>query len=167
MYFLIHRDYGRAIIADVLHSSAPVVPVEPDPEPQLVGPTKLLPEAAGAIFLPHASDMVGDSILGDSTFDNDSLKEAVKAVITTVWEDLSMAGTDVFSVPNSRDTLNFYRSQIGASDWMLYADIEGTASALMYVLNDQTLIIATLDVRQMQLVDQESEGIALMLFDNA
>jgi hypothetical protein len=50
---------------------------------------------------------------------------------------------------------------------MLYADVEGTSSALMYVLDNQTLVIATLDVRQMQLIGQESEGIALMLFDNA
>jgi tRNA-binding EMAP/Myf-like protein len=49
---------------------------------------------------------------------------------------------------------------------MLYADVEGTSSALMFVLNNQTLVILTLEPRQMRLLGQESEGVALMLFNN-
>ena len=146
-------------------NTAPTTPVAPT-GPQLVGPTKLLPEVSGAIFLLEASDLIGNSMFGDSTFDGGSVKEAARAVITDEWGDLSLAGADVFGVANSLDVLSLYRSHLGQSDWMLYADVEGTSSALMYVLNNQTLVILTLEPRQMRLLGQESEGVALMLFNN-
>ncbi|MDP6713107.1 MAG: hypothetical protein QF368_00580 [SAR202 cluster bacterium] len=152
---------------DSVVNTAPTTPVAPlGPEPQLVGPTKLLPEVSGAVFLPEASELVGNSMFGDSTFDGGSVKEAARAVITDEWGDLSLAGAYIFGVANSLDVLGLYRSHIGQSDWMLYADVEGTSSALMFVLNNQTLVILTLEPRQMRLLGQESEGVALMLFNN-
>ena len=150
---------------DSVANTAPNTPVAPT-GPQLVGPTKLLPEVSGAVFLPEASELIGNSMFGHSTFDGGSVKDAARAVITDEWGDLSLAGADVFGVANSLDILSLYRSHLGQSDWMLYADVEGTSSALMYVLNNQTLVILTLELRQMRLLGQESEGVALMLFNN-
>ena len=125
------------------------------PEPSAPGPA--YPEA---VFLPRASADIRQSIAVDEWDTVD-----FRPFVDIGGKDLGIAETGVYRTETPDEALSYYRRQLRDSGWTLYADVGDSGHSLMYMRDDQVLIMSELDEQQMGYLGEDSDGFIVVTFE--
>ena len=125
------------------------------PEPSAPGPA--YPEA---VFLPGASADVEESIAVGEWGAVD-----FRPFVDIGGKDLGMAETGVYRTETPDEALSYYRGQLRDAGWTLHADVGDAGHALMYMRDDQVLIMSELDQEQMRYLGEDSDGFIVVTLE--